>query len=223
MWTQLSRALSAQGPTPVVTWLSPVGRIELSGKTLLNAVSKAGNYLVDGCGFDNQAPIRVELGNHWQAPVWTLAALVSGVGISDKSDQVFCFSDSEISGNKFVVSRDPFGMPEKNLEDGIENVSLEVRSHGDYFAPSFELGECAVFINGQCLSSQDLIAQADALVSEQKVSGRFGLVASEVSVEKAIWQSIVPALTGNGVVLLDGVDPNSSAVTAEKVTQIISL
>jgi uncharacterized protein (TIGR03089 family) len=222
MWNEVSRSLNNIGPAPVITWLSPAGRIELSGRTFLNAISKAANYLVDGCGFDDESTIRVELENHWQAPVWKLAALVAGVGLSDDSKNIFCFSDSDLVGNKFVVSRDPFGMPAKDLPAGLENVSLEVRSHGDYFAPTYSLGDPAVQMAGRSISEAELMDLVSSEVVGRQIKGPYALAPCENSLDALVLQALVPALTGNSVVLLDGVDSDSLVVAAEKVTKILS-
>lgn len=204
---------------PVITWLSPNGRIELSGKTFQNGISKAANYLVDGCGFDDSSEIRVELENHWQAPVWKLAALVAGIGLSDTSDNVFAFVDNDEFANKFVVSRDPFGMPVRDLPAGIENVSLEVRSHGDYFAPQYSLGQSAVTFAGQSLTESELLDQ----VSSRAKIGRYGLVVNNNNLDALVLQALIPALTDSSVVLIDGIDPTDSSVAAEKIQEIITV
>lgn len=223
MWNEVSRSLNNIGPVPVITWLSPVGRIELSGRTFLNAISKAGNYLVDGCGFDDESTIRVELENHWQAPVWKLAALVAGIGLSDQSENIVCFADSPLDGNKFVVSRDPFGMPAKDLPADVENVSLEVRSYGDYFAPMYSLVDPAVRFGDKSLSETELLELVLSQVSAKGIQGGYALKATDNSLESLLFQSLIPALTGNAVVLLDGIDSDSPSVAAEKVTRIIEI
>lgn len=217
MWNLVRTNLESLGPTPVITWLSPKGRIELSGKTFLNAISKAANYLVDGCGFDNQTKVRIELENHWQAPVWKIASLVSGIGISDTSTHIFSFSD--FPNVSHVVSRDPFGMPEKGVSPNCENVSLEVRSHGDYFAPSYSLDDPAVIYKNQTIDQAELIERA----INSAITGRFGLVLKNSNLESLVFQALIPALTENSVVLIDGIDISESAVEAEKVTQIITI
>jgi uncharacterized protein (TIGR03089 family) len=217
LWNLVRTNLESLGPTPVITWLSPKGRIELSGKTFLNAISKAANYLIDGCGFDDQTKIRIELENHWQAPVWKIASLVSGIGISDTSAHIFGYSD--FPNVSYVVSRDPFGMPEKAVAPNCENVSLEVRSHGDYFAPSYSLGDPAVIYKNQTLCQAELIERA----INSAITGRFGLVLKNSNLESIVFQALIPALTENSVVLIDGIDISEPAVKAEKVTQIITI
>jgi uncharacterized protein (TIGR03089 family) len=223
LWNEISRALKNAGPTPVVTWLSPKGRIELSGQTLLNAVSKAGNYLIDGCGFDQQSSISVELENHWQATVWKLAALVSGIGLADSSSNKFSFSDSISSGNQYIVSRDPFGMPEKELPLGAENVSLEVRSHGDYFSPSYSLKDFAFQNSEEKLTEKVLFEMVDKSILDYGTTGRYGLDLKTNGSQALILQALVPALTDNSVVLFDGVAPAEHHLVAEKITKVISI
>jgi uncharacterized protein (TIGR03089 family) len=217
LWNLVRTNLESLGPTPVVTYLSPKDRIELSGKTFLNGISKAANYLVDGCGFDDQTKIRIELENHWQAPVWKIASLVSGIGISDTSSHIFGFSD--FPNVSYVVSRDPFGMPEKAVAPNCENVSLEVRSHGDYFAPTYSLDDPAVIYKNQTIGQAELIERA----INSSITGRFGLVLKNSNLESLVFQALIPALTQNSVVLIDGVDVSESAVEAEKVMQIITI
>jgi uncharacterized protein (TIGR03089 family) len=217
LWNQVKSNLENLGPTPVVTWLSPDGRIELSGKTFLNAISKAANYLIDGCGFDNNSKVRIELENHWQAPVWKIASLVSGIGISDTSAHIFGFSD--FPNVSHVISRDPFGMPEKELTPNCENVSLEVRSHGDYFSPSHSLDDLAVIYKNQTIGQAELIERA----INSSITGRFGLVVKNSNLESLVFQALIPALTQNSVVLIDRIDISESAVESEKMTQIITI
>lgn len=214
MWNQVSSNLRSYGPNPVISWISKQGRIELSGMTFLNAISKAGNYLIDGCGFDNETSINVKLGNHWQAPVWKIAALVSGISLSSNSQNIFTFANQSSPGKIFVVSSDPFGMPAKDLPNNVENVSLEVRSHGDYFSPSFELSSEVV------TRYLDLTSK---LISDLEIKGRYGLIVSNGDEETSVLQALIPALTQNSVVLIDGLDTDDSIVQAEKLTTIITL
>jgi hypothetical protein len=65
----LQTCVKDRGPAPLVTWLSDVGRIELSATTFNNAVSKASNFLIDGLEIEEDSSLSVDLGNHWQAPV----------------------------------------------------------------------------------------------------------------------------------------------------------
>ena len=214
LWNEVSNNLRKVGPKPVISWVSDKGRVELSGTTFLNAISKAGNYLIDGCGFDDSSSINVQLGNHWQAPVWKIAALVSGINLNQNSQNVFTFSQTNISGKKYVVSQDPFGIPANDLPLDVENVSLEVRSHGDYFSPTYELENNV---------KNHYLDLARRLISEFEITGPYGLICAGDNEEASGLQAFVPALTQNPVVLIDGLSTDDAVVKGEKLTKIISL
>jgi hypothetical protein len=110
-------------------------------------------------------------------------------------------------------------MPEKGVAPICENVSLEVRSHGDYFAPSHSLDDPAVIYKNQTIDQAELIERA----INSAITGRFGLVLKNSNLESLVFQALIPALTENSVVLIDGIDISESAVEAEKVTQIITI
>jgi hypothetical protein len=61
----LQQVVKTRGPLPLVTWVSDLGRIELSTVTFANAVSKASNFLIDGLELDEDGSIAVELDNHF--------------------------------------------------------------------------------------------------------------------------------------------------------------
>ncbi len=214
LWNEVSSNLRKIGPKPAISWVSEKGRIELSGTTFLNAISKAGNYLIDGCGFDDSLSINVQLGNHWQAPVWKIAALVSGINLNQNSQNVFTSSQTNISGKKYVVSQDPFGIPANDLPLDVENVSLEVRSHGDYFSPVYELENSV---------KNHYLDLACRLISEFEISGPYGLICDDRTEMALGLQALVPALTQNPVVLIDGLSTEDAIVKGEKLIKIISL
>lgn len=214
LWNVVSNNLRKVGPKPAISWVSEKGRIELSGTTFLNAISKAGNYLIDGCGFDDSSSINVQLGNHWQAPVWKIAALVSGINLNQNSQNFFTFSQTKISGKKYVVSPDPFGIPANDLPLDVENVSLEVRSHGDYFSPTYELENNV---------KNHYLDLARRLISEFEITGPYGLICNGETEVALGLQALVPALTQIPVVLIDGLSTDDAVVKGEKLTKIISL
>lgn len=79
----LLQRLSTDDPTaPRITHYDTSGRIELSGRVLVNWVSKAANLLVEE--FDSQPGDVVVLDlpvGHWRATYWTLAAWLCGAHI----------------------------------------------------------------------------------------------------------------------------------------------
>ena len=81
MFKELQKCVRDRGPAPIVTWVSDIGRIELSAITFNNAISKASNFLVDGLELEEVATVSVSLGNHWQSAVWLGTALSTGLTI----------------------------------------------------------------------------------------------------------------------------------------------
>ena len=87
-YKKLTEASAKRGPMPLVTWISDAGRIELSNVTFANAVSKASNFLIDGLELDEESSIAVELGNHWQSPVWLGTGLATGIKVTDQNSAI---------------------------------------------------------------------------------------------------------------------------------------
>ncbi|MEI6109309.1 MAG: TIGR03089 family protein [Actinomycetes bacterium] len=226
----LKRAAIMRGGDPVITWVSDAGRIELSNTTFLNSVSKAANFLVDGLELDEESSIEVELGNHWQNPVWLGAALASGVQLKTQGD--ILFSDLECAtswqGPKeslVVVSRDPFGMPSKDVPDGFVNGSAEVRTYGDYFAPRWS-NELDVLIEGtESFNWDELVGHTRALQINYEISDGdcIGLLVPGDLLNRVSLTVVLPAIAGVSVVLIDQPNPDLTAITKqEKVNRIIS-
>jgi uncharacterized protein (TIGR03089 family) len=224
-------AVLERGPAPFVTWLSPVGRIELSTVTFANAVSKAGNFLVDGLELELSSKLKVVLGNHWQSPVWLATSLCVGIELNDQAPILIAHSDAITSwtgaiDELIVVSRDPFGMPEKDLPAGYINGSAEVRNFGDYFSPSWEnLGTVLTF-EDVSYSWSELVAMTDSQrVRDGIESGtRVGVVGNLNLLQATIYQVVMPISFGISIVLIDQVDPDISKITSqEKIATFLSM
>jgi len=231
VFKELQRNVRDRGPAPIVTWLSSAGRIELSTVTFANAVSKAGNFLVDGLELEGSSKLNVNLGNHWQSPVWLATSLCVGIELNDQAPIFISHSDAitrwtgEID-QLIVVSRDPFGMPEKDLPAGYINGSAEVRNFGDYFSPSWEnLGAFLTF-EEISYSWAELVAMAD---SQRKQDGiepgtRVGVAGNLNLLQAAIYQVVMPISFGVSLVLIDQVDPDIIKITEqEKIAKFVSL
>ena len=222
-WQQLSRNLETRSSIPIITWLSPSARIELSGKTLLNAVSKSANYLVENFELEFENEIQINLGNHWQSVIWHLAAVSSGLNISTSSKNRFCFSDNLENADNFVVSRDPFGLPEKNLPPETHNVSLEVRACPDLFLPMQSKFENQIKISNEIYEVSQIDNLIDQILRDYSITGNYALSITNYSITSIVLQSFIPALTNYSIVLLDGISVDSKSISAEKVTQIIEI
>ena len=233
-WSELQRDTSARGPSPVVTWLSDVGRIELSAITFNNAISKASNFLVDGLELEVDATVSVSLGNHWQSAVWFGTALATGLTIVD-SNPVIAFGTNDAakswqgSPDEFVVvSRDPFGMPEKDILAGFINGSAEVRNFGDFFSPRWSLAsdhnaiaiDLGEFTWPQLMQRAQELADAHGLKSGQS----YGLHGSSDLITTIALQVVLPVAFSHSVVLIDQANPDLDAIMKqEKLEQIVQL
>ena len=234
MFAELQKCVRGRGPSPIVTWLSDIGRIELSAITFNNAISKASNFLVDGLELEEDATVGVSLGNHWQSPVWLGVALATGLTIVD-NDPAITFGKNSVaktwqgSPEEFVVvSRDPFGMPEKDIVAGFINGSAEVRNFGDFFSPRWPVApdhnavasDSGEFTWSQLMQRAQELADAHSLVSGQS----YGLHGSSDLITTIAFQVVLPVAFGHSVVLIDQANPDLDAIKKqEKLEQIVLL
>ncbi len=220
-----------RGPAPIVTWLSSAGRVELSTVTFANAVSKAGNFFVDGLELEESSKLNVNLGNHWQSPVWLATALCVGMELYDQAPILISHSDAITTwtgaiDQLIVVGRDPFGMPEKDLPAGCINGSEEVRNFGDYFSPSWENLGVVLTFEEISYSWSELVAMAE---SQRKQYGiepgtRVGVAGNLDLLQAVIYQVVMPISFGISLVLIDHVDPDIIEITKqEKIAKFVSL
>ncbi|MEI6404969.1 MAG: TIGR03089 family protein [Actinomycetes bacterium] len=231
VWQSITSALRAVGPSPMVTWLAPMGSIELSGTTYFNGVSKAANFLVDGLMIDAHTAVAVELGNHWQSPVWLSAVFAAGCHVSDveNADFVVTFCDelpAVRDGKTFIaVSRHPFGVPDVDVPVDVVNGSLEVRNFGDYYAGPSQRDEVLVSdAHCEIRSDHALEVITEIFAAKNVMSGQRISLAGHGSVtDRVIWQVLAPVFGQCSVVLLDGVPSDSPMIAAEKIAVAIAL
>jgi uncharacterized protein (TIGR03089 family) len=234
VFKELQKCVRDRGPAPIVTWVSDVGRIELSAITFNNAISKASNFLVDGLELEEDAAVCVSLGNHWQSPVWLGTTLTTGL-TTVESDPAITFGTNAAAHNwqgspdEFVVvSRDPFGMPEKDVPSGIINGSAEVRNFGDFFSSRWSISQdhIAVVVDSGKFTWSQLIQRAQELADalELKPGQSYGLHGSSDLIAKIAFQVVLPVAFGHAVVLIDQVNPDLDAIKKqEKLEQIVQL
>jgi uncharacterized protein (TIGR03089 family) len=234
VFKELQKCVRDRGPAPIVTWVSDVGRIELSAITFNNAISKASNFLVDGLELEEDATVNISLGNHWQSAVWLGTALSTGLTIvedypaitfGDKSQaQVWQGSPEEF----VVVSQDPFGMPDKEIPNGFVNGSAEVRNFGDFFSPRWPVApdHNAIAIDSGEFTWSQLMQRAQELAdaNELKPGQSYGLYGSSDLITTIAFQVVLPVAFGHSVVLIDQANPDLAAIKKqEKLEQIMRL
>ena len=230
----LQQAVKTRGPSPLVTWVSDLGRIELSTVTFANAVSKASNFLIDGLELDEDSSIAVELDNHWQSPVWLGTGLATGTKVTDETTATrfgtlaaaqLWTGDAE---DFVVVSQHPFGMPDKDIPLGFINGSAEVRNFGDYFSPTWPVAphELALVVGDTEFTWDQLAAHSLELANRHEINAEqtYGLHGISDLLTKTALQVVLPIINQNSVVLIDQVDPDLAAIKKqEKIEQIVLL
>jgi uncharacterized protein (TIGR03089 family) len=234
VFKELQKCVRDRGPAPIVTWVSDIGRIELSAITFNNAISKASNFLVDGLELEEDATVSISLGSHWQSSVWLGTALTTGLTITDQ-DPAITFGDKSQaqtwrgSPDEFVVvSRDPFGMPDKEIPAGFVNGSAEVRNFGDFFSPRWSISpdHNVVAIGSGELTYTQLVQRAQELAdaNEIKPGQSYGLYGSSDLITTIAFQVVLPVVFGHSVVLIDQANPDLDAIKKqEKLEQIVLL
>ena len=223
-----------RGPAPIVTWVSDIGRIELSAITFNNAISKASNFLVDGLELEEDATVSISLGNHWQSSVWFGVALATGLTIVENDPAITFGANAAAqtwqgSPDEFVVvSRDPFGMPDKEIPNGFVNGSAEVRNFGDFFSPRWSISpdHNAIAIGSGELTWTQLVQRAQELADahELKSGQSYGLHGTSDLVTTIAFQVVLPVAFGHSVVLIDQANPDLAAIKKqEKLGQLVLL
>ena len=234
MFKELQKCVRDRGPAPIVTWVSDIGRIELSAITFNNAISKASNFLVDGLELEEDATVSISLGNHWQSSVWFGVALATGLTIVENDPAITFGANAAAqtwqgSPDEFVlVSRDPFGMPDKEIPNGFVNGSAEVRNFGDFFSPRWSISpdHNAIAIGSGELTWTQLVQRAQELadVHELKSGQSYGLHGTSDLVTTIAFQVVLPVVFGHSVVLIDQANPDLDAIKKqEKLEQIVLL
>lgn len=233
-YSNLNAASAKRGPMPVITWISDAGRIELSNVTFANAVSKASNFLIDGLELTEDSSISVDLGNHWQSPVWLGTGLATGIKVTDQSSAIKfgTLAAAKVwvgEADEFVVvSQDPFGMPDKDVPAGFVNGSAEVRNFGDYFSPAWLAAshEIVLVTSDKEFTWDQLVSHSLELANEHgiKAEQSYGLQGTSDLLTKTALQVALPIINQNSVVLIDQANPDFDAIKKqEKLDQIVRL
>jgi uncharacterized protein (TIGR03089 family) len=124
-------------PTPVVTFydISTGERVELSGVTLANWVSKVANFLVDELDAERGTGVRIGLPSHWLRSVWLLGAWRVGAVVTDHDAQIG-LSGPELEADepvRLAASLRPLGGRFPSEPDGFLDTAIHVPSSPDVF------------------------------------------------------------------------------------------
>jgi uncharacterized protein (TIGR03089 family) len=124
---------------PFVTVVDGDGRVELSGKTLMNGIAKSANAFRDVLDTDPGDPVLVNLGWTWQQSVWQGAALIAGLHLIP----TLSTRTEVLSINSSLISTHPLGLPAGGPDDITQEVlgQPDAWMYPEYFPEQHELIE----------------------------------------------------------------------------------
>lgn len=179
------------------------GRVELSGRTLINGICKAANAFRDIFEAEPGQSAHINLGWTWQQSVWQGAALVAGLTLVADSD-----ADYEISPS--VISTHPLGLPPGGPDDITAEVLTQpdVWLYPDYFPEQHSLVEQT---------------RTWAIEHGIKTGDRIGLVTSTTPPQAIdLLPFLVPLTVDGSVVIFDQQTSDiARLVEQEKVTVLL--
>ncbi|MEO6821982.1 MAG: TIGR03089 family protein [Candidatus Nanopelagicales bacterium] len=174
----LVAAVRADPATPLVTYVGPEGRTELSARSLENAAAKAAGLLRDGLDVQPGDVVALLLDTHWQTSVWLAACWATGalawMDPTDFGDVAVALATGprldEIHGvpELLRVSTHPFGLPsDQPLPGRAVEAAVEVRAYGDVFVPYAEPRplDPALRVGPSTLTGAEVMDQGAALAA----------------------------------------------------------
>ncbi|MDO5698555.1 MAG: TIGR03089 family protein [Dermatophilus congolensis] len=131
--SSLLQRLTTDNPTaPRITHYDEAGRIELSGRVLVNWVAKAANLLVEEFDVQPSDVLVLDLpAGHWRATYWALAAWLCGAHVVVTDARWSQSATAPLAENPDVVVT---SAPARWADSGAEVVAVETRA----LARSFE-------------------------------------------------------------------------------------
>lgn len=151
----LTKALQSDPGRPLLTMYDDAPapgseRIELSVTTFANWVWKTANFLLDELMLEPGEPVAVALPAHWQAAVIEVAVLVAGGALSAEPARITCWLEgTELPSDPVVeevvgLALRPMGLGLRSSPPGVLDYAVDVRAHGDHFAPRYPAAELDV-------------------------------------------------------------------------------
>jgi uncharacterized protein (TIGR03089 family) len=202
-----------QPEQPFITVINADGRIELSGRTLVNGISKAANALYDVIEAEPGELIDIDLGWTWQLSVWQGAAFIAGLHVVKFSGpEDMNIPDHRIDND--VISIHPLGLP----LGGEHEITAQV------------LGQPDTWLYPQPWPQQaGLLDQARSWATELGIQtgDRVGIDTSHVSNTTAehirdFGFLLMPLSMNASVVIIDGAQgQRDSIVEQERITRLL--
>lgn len=225
-WALLRDQTRTDGPRPVVTYVGPEGRTELSVLTLANNVAKAANLLRDEYDIEPGDTVRLALPVHWQTTVWlgALAATgaVAALGAGPVALTVGTAERLDGGMPALRVSRHPFGFPDTDpLPPGTAEAAAELRAASDVFSPYAEpaLDDVALRVDEDEWTHRDLTAAAARTAADHGVrpGSRMLVAADELSADLVPLLLALPLLVAGSLVLAPPSEDLEAITTTERI------
>jgi uncharacterized protein (TIGR03089 family) len=230
----LAAALASDPAGPLVTFYDDASgeRVELSAATLANWVAKTANLLQDDVGLLPGDRVAVLLPAHWQAAAVLLGAWSAGAVVTvDVTGAVAAFTDARRAAaaaavpEVFALSLASLGRGfDAGLPPGARDYVVEVRAHGDRFAPRSPVPDDApaLDLDGMVSTGADLVEIARRRAAELGLFDHDRLLSTLPWEEPADWVDglLVPLAARATLVLCAHTDPEALVrrVSAEHVT-----
>lgn len=209
-------------------------RVELSGATLGNWISKTANLIVDGCGLGPGDTAGVWLPPHWQTAAVLLGAWSAGITVTygeptaEGTDVEFASLRAVEAGaptgppDRFVLGLAPMGMPLRETPAGWADYVLSARQHGDHFPGAPVTADTAALFetDGSLDSHATLLERARARAAELGVTGGRVLIDADAYPYPLDWL-LAPLSAGASVVL--SVNTDLSKLPARGTSEQVDL
>lgn len=197
---------------PFVTVVSDTGRVELSGRTLVNGIAKAANAFRDVLDTEPGDSVAIELGWTWQQSVWQGAALVAGLHLVGATDASLTETEPLII-DPSLISIHPMGLP----AGGDREITADVLGQPDVWLYPEYHHEHAVLMDHVRVWSHDVGVH---------VNDRVGIIVSPNLPPQAhlFGPLLMPLIMTGSVVFLNDCQPEhiESLISQEKINFLLS-
>ncbi len=190
-------------------------RTELSARTLANWVAKTANLVIDGHGLGAGDVAAVALPAHWLTAAVLLGCWSAGLSVdldgAGSAPAAVAFVTADRAGSiraddMYALALAPLAAPFRpGPPPGTLDYAIEVRGHGDHFAPAGLGPGTEALADG--LTHADLVAAA---VARGVPSATRVLIDGDAVTDPIAWL-VAPLVMGTTVVLCRNLDPSRVA------------
>jgi len=175
--------VARNGPRPFFTYhdFDTGERVELSYSTMDNWTSKTANLIQDELLADPGSRFLLAAPPHWMTAVWAIAPLLCSAVVSPWGDAArarYAVAGPQTEqldyaracgGERYALSLLPLGRPFAEVPDGFADYVVEVRVHGDRFAPFDPPNADAPALttsSGEALTHREVLEEAAGRVAD---------------------------------------------------------